>query len=585
MLAHLSQWILIAALSQASPEAALLKSAPAEVDVAVRTRGLEATRDDVLALLRSMNPEWAKMAEGGLAGPLAQFREHHGAHAVTSPFIALIRLGEPGGEGGPPPFAVLVASDKYAETLKELAGGKEVELKHQDGDYDAFDGPDGHGTWYATKGPGIVAFGTSKGLIADTAKRGGKTLDAVLTGSPARHFLGGDIGVYVNAAALSSRYADQIEQARQTLMAVMDQAGQQAANAGAIQFAKDFYGGLFDSLKYADGLTVSLDAAETGLHLGGFLKVKSDSDAAKAIAGTRKSDAGSLGNLPRDAMAYISMNVETKTFDRLQGMSLKMLSAGGKPSPELEKAVAELHGLGRIETIGSVSMEKGMRSLNDIQVADPKKYMDASVAVIRAMSGGKGQASLYKDLKVEPDAQTHQGMAFTHVAVSIDLDKLAEMSGNAPGQLETMKAMFGDGKINYWYGTDGKQVLQVVAPNWEDARSLIDGYLKGVGGVGQTAGFKAVRTELPQEVSVLLLFETQALVRMYVNLFSGILKKPDLKLPDDMPKEPAFLGASLTPHPSEGYEFHLVVPSTVGTVIAKGVVPMVQGLAPPGANQ
>ena len=139
--------------------------------------------------------------------------------------------GRAGGEGGPPPFAVVVPSDDYKGTLKELSGGKDVELKHQDGDYDAFDGPDGQGTWYAAKAAGIVAFGPSKDLIASIAKRGGKTLDSVLTGSAARTFLGGDIGVYVNAASLTKRYADQIEQARQALMAVMDQAGQQAGNA------------------------------------------------------------------------------------------------------------------------------------------------------------------------------------------------------------------------------------------------------------------------------------------------------------------------------------------------------------------
>ncbi len=185
MLAQLSHWLLIAALGQAPPEAALLKAAPAEVDVAVRTRGLEATRDDVLAMLKAINPDWANMAEGTLAGPLGQIREHHGAHAVTSPFLVLFRIGEPGGDG-PPPFAVLVPSDDYKGVLKELSGGKDVELKHQDGDYDAFDSPDGNGTWYAAKAPGIVAFGSSKSLVADIAKRGGKTLDSVVTGAARR---------------------------------------------------------------------------------------------------------------------------------------------------------------------------------------------------------------------------------------------------------------------------------------------------------------------------------------------------------------------------------------------------------------
>jgi hypothetical protein len=68
-------------------------------------------------------------------------------------------------------------------------------------------------------------------------------------------------------------------------------------------------------------------------------------------------------------------------------------------------------------------------------------------------------------------------------------------------------------------------------------------------------------------------------------MFSAMLKKPDLKVPEEMPKDPTFLGASLTPHPSEGYEFHAVIPSSVGTVIAKGVVPIFQGLAAQGANQ
>ena len=50
--------------------------------------------------------------------------------------------------------------------------------------------------------------------------------------------------------------------------------------------------------------------------------------------------------------------------------------------------------------------------------------------------------------------------------------------------------------------------------SWEEARTLIDAYLKGEGGVGQTAGFKAVLSELPDRASFLLLFSTQALVRM-----------------------------------------------------------------------
>ena len=120
--------------------------------------------------------------------------------------------------------------------------------------------------------------------------------------------------------------------------------------------------------------------------------------------------------------------------------------------------------------------------------------------------------------------------------------------------------------MNYWYGTDGKRLFQVVAPNWEEARALIDAYLKGEGGVGQTAGFKAVRSELPGRGQL-----------------PHALQHPGPG-PDDAPTcsrrslknarpegarghaQGAGLPGCLasTPQASEGYEFHLVDPEPGG---------------------
>jgi hypothetical protein len=70
---------------------------------------------------------------------------------------------------------------------------------------------------------------------------------------------------------------------------------------------------------------------------------------------------------------------------------------------------------------------------------------------------------------------------------------------------------------------------------------------------------------------------------MMTRQFATIAKNADLKAPEDLPKEPAYLGASITPQASEGFEFHLVVPSPVGIVISKGMESMIRALA--GANQ
>jgi hypothetical protein len=577
VVAMLSRWFVVLALGQAPGEPDWLKLVPADVDMAIRIQGVDGTHNDLIAMLKAMNPEWAKMADEALASPLAQFREHHGERALKTPWVTVLRLGQADAEGGVA-FAALVPSESYPGVLKELSGVKDLELKHEDGGVDAFEGPGGQKNWYAAKGPGIVAFGPAKELVAAVAKPGAKTLDTVLKGAAARPFLSGDVGAYVNAAALTTRFADQIEQGRQTLMAVMDQAGQQAGNEASIKFIKDFYGGLFDSLKYADALTLDVDLAETGLHLAGVLNVKPDSGLARSIPTIHTSDAAGLGRFAPDAMAYIYMNLGSKMFHQFQSMSLNMLNPGGKSTPAFDKAMAELEALERVESLGAVKMTGGIRGMNDIVVSDPRKYVDANLALVESFKGGEGPLNVYKDVKVERNAKTYEGMTFAHVVMSIDLDRLAKLGGNVPGQAENMKAMFGGESMSFWYGTDGKRLLQVMASSWDEARAQLDAYLKGDGGIGGSAGFKAVRAQLPPQASLLAMLSAQNFARMFATQLATMTKNPNVKPPADLPKDPALVGFSLTPRPPAGIEFHLVVPASVGSVIDKGIVPMFRQL-------
>jgi hypothetical protein len=322
--------------------------------------------------------------------------------------------------------------------------------------------------------------------------------------------------------------------------------------------------------------------ADKGLHLSTFLKVKPDSDIARSIAEVRSAHASQLTNLPPGALGYVYMDAQARTFERFMGMSLRMFNPG-RASPEQEKAMAEFHALGRVETLGGMSMDSGMRGISEYWVDDPKKFIDASVSLHRAM--GEGQGRVYKDFKADPAARSYRGLTFTHASVTVDMEKLAELVPNNPAQAASLKAMFGDGRLDYWYGTDGKRLLQVMAPSWEDARSFIDPYLDGGRSIGQTAGFQSARGALSERASFLILYSAQELVRMTARQMATVTNNPNLKPPADLPADPAFLGDSVTPHPPEGYEAHLVIPSPVGAVIAKGLVPIFQVLAGQGANQ
>ena len=57
MLAQLSLLILAGTLGQAPPETAWLNAVPGDVDVVIRCRGLDATRDDLENMLKAMSPE------------------------------------------------------------------------------------------------------------------------------------------------------------------------------------------------------------------------------------------------------------------------------------------------------------------------------------------------------------------------------------------------------------------------------------------------------------------------------------------------------------------------------------------------
>jgi hypothetical protein len=575
-MSHLSILFLAATLGQAPAENGWLNSVPAEADVVVRVRGLVAAKNDLVAMLLSMSPALGAQAAPTLEQAVVSAKAHTNEQAVTDPFLMVFRAVPPE-EPGSAPFMVIVKSTNYEGVLKSLAGGKDPGIKHLDAGYDSFNAP-GDQTWFAAKGDGTVAFGGDKILIAGYAKPGDKSVGKTLSPALQKQFNTGDIGIYVNINALSSRYAEQIAQAKQGMLAAMDQIGAQMG-AGMADFVKSMYGGMFDSVKEADVLAFGLDFGAEGLGVSGTITVKADSKVVKSIAGIQTSDAASLGKLPADSAYYVYMNVDAKTFQSFQVMALQMMSPGGKISPELEATIAKERG--RIETVASVTFSKGIKTFDVTNLTDPKSFVDAFNSMMKLMQAADSPLNVYKEIKSTPNAETYRGFTFTRIEMTFDFDKFAKLIPNNPAGVEGMKAMYGGDKMTTWLGVSDTQMIKVNAPTWSDAKAQIDSYYKGEDGVGSTAGFKATRAKLPKQANMLALISAQGMVRQLTAQMSMMMPNAP-KQPADMPKEPVFMGFSLTPAAPNGFEFHLVVPSTVGPVFEKGLVPVISGLRPPG---
>ncbi|MDR3622285.1 MAG: hypothetical protein P4L85_23240 [Paludisphaera borealis] len=579
MLAQLAMCFLVSALGQAPAEAsaAWLKAVPGDVDLVIRGRGVEPISRELVDMIKAMSPRAAQAAAPAISQSLDRFRKLGGGVIGDVSWVGLSRLVPAVGPSGPP-FAALVLNDDYDGVVKATNNGAAPTLRPQEGGFDEFDSPQGRGPWYAFKGAGFVAIGQDKELIAAIARPKGKAFDAVLTPALAKPFFAGDVGVFVNASQLSTRYADRIAQGRQAFMAALDQAGQKSPNGPSMDAIKDLYGGLFDAIKDADALTLSLDFAPAGLQLSGQLELKPGADSAKGIAASQNSSAD-LGKLAPGAAFYMYMNMQASTVEKLQNMSLRMISPGGKFGPEMTRAMEQFHALGRIETLSSVSFEHGMRAFNVINATDPKVYVAATEAMLSAMKNSDSPLNFYKEVKIERDAQNYQGVSYTHVVAVFDDEKLAKFgaAGNG-GSAASLKAMFGGDSFSYWIGADGKRVLQVTAPTWDEAKVKIDQFLKADAPVGALHSFQAVRSALADRASFMMILSAQGFVRMIVAQLAATLNKPELKDLLNLPKEPAFLGFSSTPTAPSGYEFHFSLPSSVGPVFENGLMPVFQGM-------
>ena len=111
MLAELSQWILIATLSQAPQEADWLKVIPADVDVAIHVarpgRGSQRRRGHAQSDEPGMGQDGREVRR-----PTWQIREKHGEHGLKAPWVGMFRLGDPDVPGGMA-YGIVVAAADY----------------------------------------------------------------------------------------------------------------------------------------------------------------------------------------------------------------------------------------------------------------------------------------------------------------------------------------------------------------------------------------------------------------------------------------------------------------------------------------
>jgi hypothetical protein len=549
----------------AAAEAAWLKVVPAEAEVVLRVRGLKAGRDDLAKMIEAMSPNLGANALPFLDQGLDQFRQRYGEAAATRPFLVMVRLpkGQQGPPQGPPPFAVVVEAKDYDAVVKHASGKDDVKPEKQSGGYDKFDSKEG--PMYAAKSGPYVAFGADEDLIKAFAKPRA-TLDKSIDRPMAARLFNGDAGLFVNLAAIRERFGDQIDEARKN---ANEQFEKQAANdprAGAVQ---PLLNGLFDVLKNNKAAALSLDFDADGLTIAGDTVAVTPKKPAAAAAGD------TLGKLPAGSAVYAYVRGSGSTlFEKFQRFGQAMASgdpdsAGAKKARELQRAA----GLRDQTTVISAAPKTRPVVLNVATYGDPRKAVDAMTADLQALASDKG---MIKSVDIKAGDQRYRGFTLNHATLTPNVERLKQLNTAAP------VAGVADKPSHNWFGTDGKLVVSIAAPGWDQAKARLDAYLDAKQTLGQQAVYGKLRQSLPRSPGLLVLAEAQGVVHL-VESIVGMVQGRDVP-GAALPKESAFFGLAVAPTET-GTTFQFRLPSAVGPVLEQGIPPLLQGIQAGNANQ
>jgi hypothetical protein len=221
------------------------------------------------------------------------------------------------------------------------------------------------------------------------------------------------------------------------------------------------------------------------------------------------------------------------------------------------------------ESIGGVKYP-----LSGVQVArsaDPEKTLAASLKMYKAMGAeGAFQNAHFKEKpQVKEKAEKYGNIDFASVHMVFDWEKTMEAAGvgkGGPGpdtkqMVEGMKKLMGE-SLNTWVGTDGKEIIQVFAKDWEGAEKLLDQYSNGKDTVGEDKAFAAARKGLPAEATFLMEIDVVQYTAVILDFIKPIIEASAPPLAANFPKPvkgaPGYVGMAVTLSPERG-GFDLVV--------------------------
>ncbi|WP_152049966.1 hypothetical protein [Tautonia marina] len=600
-----------------SAEAQWLDTLPADLPIVVRVGGMQQATNNLVTMMRAMSPNLAEQLGSQIQATVSEFTRSLGAGQGEAAALVLIDVVTPDEFGEqvelegaqlqvkPRAIAVFQTQD-YRGALASIAGQQNLQPEQRDG-YDVVTVGNGEQI-FAVQKQGFAAVTQHEDLIKKVTSAPEQNLGHVMTDEMKSHFLDGDLGVYVDLASINDAYADQGEQVRGFLRQQVDELREE--NPETAQQIRTAYQQVFKAAENARCMAANASFAEQGLSVSGKLLMNDDYEPIRQMADQGDDPADELAKLPRGSAYYAFNMLDPETIE------WNMIPSGDQieedfpeiakvlESPEFDQANEQFRKAGLMRSSASLGLGESRQGICVIEAEDAPALIDAVRSSVEAIKGR--DFSLIKDLTIETEAQQHEGYTFDKIAATYDFDaftkEVEEQTEEVKNQVQqkiddeninqnidealadrpidreeavaALRRIVGE-STTIWVGTDGSKTLSVLAENWDDAQSQIDSYLANDQGIGETESYQKVRAELPDRVRALTMVDVQTGFRQILGELRQATEEDDLRAPEQTPEQTTMIGMAVVAEP-DGLRFKSFMPSEVGPVIEKGIVPVIE---------
>jgi hypothetical protein len=538
-----------------------LEEIPAGAPIVVHLRGVQGTHERLVTLLKNALPEVAERIVPQLDEWLKEGimgRKLRGLEKNGPIFLVFTEMPKP--NDNPPKMAFLFAVSNFTEFRDNVLTEAERKEVKDNGEGVQKVVIENEATYFVDRKKFAIVTPNEEVAKQLTKTAPGLRLSPELTAK----LMSSDLGLYVSMDAFNKDYAEQIKLARKAAGDALEQASGQVGKAekGVIDLMKGIIGPVFQAVEDSQGLLMTFEFRPGGLAFHVQTEVRANSPTAATLKDGKPSPLTEIQRMPDGRLYYIAVKTGPAIYKKLGPLMF-----GITQDPESKEAKAITAALDQLVNAGPGVRADGFSlppaGIQVFHYEDPAKATAAMVDLIKALeAGGSFQSGTVKEKPVLKLAdQKYGGFDLNYFEVVWDLEKMADKAGQQlPEQTkkqlaEAMKGVLGE-KMNCWFGTDGKVVLQVMAPDWSAAQKLLDQYSKGIKPVSEVKAFRDVRKELPSEATFLGLIDAVQYLGIMVEIFKPMVggflpippKYPELPSKDN----PSFVGGAVTLQPQRG---------------------------------